>query len=159
MADTSPPVAPDTAPEIVHDGAAFPPLLVAHCASTARWVRFLAVLTTVIYALLVLTSLGLGIAGIAVPARNPFHAAYGAGSSIVLLLTYVVVVGIYVPALVHLYRYTTALRLFVAAPDAARLERALGCQKSFWKYVGILCIVGLATLGLIVVLPLSRSAF
>jgi len=143
------------------ESTGYPPLLVAHCASTAKWVNFLAILATVLYSLAIVTMLGLGAAGIAAAPALPGGASLGAGASVAVFFVYLAVLGIYVPALVHLFRYAAALRDFVTGRTTAQLERALGFQKSFWKYVGILAIVGvaLAVVSLAFVVPLSNRVF
>jgi hypothetical protein len=143
------------------ESTGYPALLIAHCTSTAKWVNFIAILATVLYSLAIVAMLVLGAAGIAASSALPGAAYFGAGTSVAVFFIYLAVLGIYVPALVHLFRYAAALRDFVTGRETAQLERALGFQKSFWKYVGILAIVGVAlvVVSLAFVVPLSRTVF
>ncbi len=118
---------------------------------TSLWVRLVAVL--------MFLSMGLGIAGSLVaflvgPRRGlPF--------ALPTALIQILICALYLIPAVYLYRYAGAIGAFLKAGAVAELETALECQKSFWKFVGILTLsmVGLALIGIIVaiLIPLLLS--
>ncbi len=61
-----------------------------------------------------------------------------------LSLTYIAMAVMYVIAGRFLTRYATAIKLLRTSMDARFLEEALGHQKSFWKFTGIVTIVALS---------------
>ena len=163
MSDTNVPV--QSAPPVppagpgAAEGPCYSHLMVQHCESTRKWVSFLAILVTALYAIVIVVLLVmLGVGSFAAESL-PGFGGLGAAGSVGIFMVYLVGIGLYAPALVHLYRYAAHMKRFVADRSLVHLENALGSQKSFWKYLGILCIVGLgfAALGLVVGIPAALS--
>jgi hypothetical protein len=59
-------------------------------------------------------------------------------------LFYVALAVLYIPPGVFLSRYAGAIRSLKSNLDAQSLEDAMRHQKTFWRYVGILTIIGVA---------------
>jgi|GEM_PF-773249 len=116
--------------------------IVAAMAGTRPWVRLISVLMFIAAALMVMaTGLSLLAGGLA---GAPLPVALIAPIQIVNIVLYLL------PAY-FLYKYSGAIGAFLQEGGADELEVALGYQKSFWKFIGILTLVLLmvAVLGLV----------
>ncbi|OHD75345.1 MAG: hypothetical protein A2177_13860 [Spirochaetes bacterium RBG_13_68_11] len=139
-------VAPAGSSPAASDGPGISHLLLEHCKATRRWVRYLAIMLIVLCAIM------------------PFLAATQArrslpvGGQVTAIIVSMMSIGLYIPAIVHLFRYAASLQKFLAERTIVQLENALGSQKSFWKYAGILSIVGLSlvALTLLLIVPMSK---
>jgi hypothetical protein len=104
--------------------------IVAAMAGTRPWVRLISVLMFIAAALMVLVTaaslLAGGVSGAPVALIAPFQIA-----NIVLYLF---------PAY-FLYKYSGSIGVFLRDGGTGELEAALGYQKSFWKFIGILTLV------------------
>jgi len=159
MSDTNVPMQPvqpiaPTSPGAA-EGPCYSHLMVQHCESTRKWVSFLAILVTIFCSIVIAVLLVMLAVGSFADGFLPGSGELGAAGSAAIAVVYVALMGVYVPALVHLYRYSAHLKRFAAERSMVHLENALGSQKSFWKYAGILCIVslGFMALALVVAIP------
>jgi hypothetical protein len=121
------------------NGAGIPPTVIDLLAKTRPWVRFLAVLLVV--------ALGLAIVAVAVVLtvvpRTP-----GAPTPALTMIPMVLVLLVYIPPSIYLWRYARGIQRLQAGKGLPALEEALANQKSFWKYSGILAIVLMCVYGL-----------
>jgi hypothetical protein len=136
-ASQSPP--PNEAP-LPDEGVVTWPVIRA-LAGTRPWVRLVAVL--------MLLGSGLGLAGSLMVLVTGGRAGMGAAgpTAVVQILMFVLYV---IPAW-FLLKYAGAIGAFLTGGTVEQLETALGYQKSFWKFVGILSLVMivLAVLGIV----------
>lgn len=112
---------------------------------TRPWVRFLSIMVFLGAALMALGGLGLAAAMMvgglgASGARTPFGAVAGGG---VLGFFYLMMACLYVAPAVFMSRYAGAIKQLKETCSADALEEALKHQKSFWRFMGILTVIGL----------------
>jgi hypothetical protein len=83
--------------------------------------------------------------------------ALGAIGAVLLGLLYVGLGAMYVPPALFLHRYARALSGLALRPTSDALEQALGHQKSFWKYIGIMTLVAsvVGLLGLVAAIAIG----
>lgn len=79
-----------------------------------------------------------------------------------MMMGYMVMAGIQLPAVIFLNRYASRIGALVNSGAPGDLEAAISAQKSFWRYLGILtlivlCLYILAILGMIVVSVVGLS--
>ena len=161
MSDTNVPMQPvQPIPEAgpgAAEGPCYSHLMVQHCESTRKWVSFLAILVTVLCSIVIVVLLVVLGVGSFADGLLPGSGELGTAGSAAIAVVYVALMGVYVPALVHLYRYSAHLKRFAAERSLVHLENALGSQKSFWKYAGILCIVSLGFMALALVIAIPAA--
>jgi len=113
--------------------------IIASFQKTRPWVFFLSILGFI--------SAGfMFIAGIVAPVALVAEGKVGSiAAGIGLFIFYgVAAVFFYLIPSVLLSRYAARIRNVLAAPnDVAALEASIGAQKSFWRYVGIMALIGL----------------
>ena len=140
-------------------GASLSPLAQQYLDQTRPWVKFMSVVTfigaglTMVLGLVVLViSMFSGAAAANQEAPGLLGSAVGGG---LLALLYLAMACVYIAPGLYLFRYAGAIGRLKVNPTAGVLEDALKHQKSFWRFVGILSVVGLAlavvVLGLAVV--------
>ncbi len=101
---------------------------------TKPWVQLIGVLTLVGAAFMALGGVSMvALSAIAPRGSGPATAALG--------LVYLPLAVVYIYPGIKLWKYGASINRLVASRDAADLEVALGEQKSFWKFCGILAIV------------------
>lgn len=113
---------------------------IAILATTRPWVRLLGILAFIGCVLMLLFGLG----GLVMGIIGGGGGLAGVGIGLVAMLVYLVAAGFILPVALFLNRYAKAVRPLQASRRSEDLERALLAQKSFWKYVGILTLVGIA---------------
>jgi len=140
------------------------PLAQQYLDQTRPWVRFMSVLIFIMAGLMVVVAVVLLLAslagGLGGAAGTP-DVLGGIGGAL-LAVFYVALALVYVAPGVYLARYATAIKLLKTDADAGRLEDALKHQKSFWRFVGIMSVVGLVLsvvfVGLAVVVGVVAAA-
>lgn len=124
------------------------PLMIEHLRATKPWVRFMSIMSFIGAGLMVL----LGLFMILMPIA-PGMKGFGVGPIVGLI--YIAMAAIYIAPAVFLHRFASAIGdLMVGGGDVA-LEAALGSQKSFWRFVGILTLVVVCIYALIIVVAIS----
>lgn len=128
-----PPAAPlDGPPAITPSTTDVPPGIIALLAQTRPWVKLMAVLCIVGAVLMVVAML----VGFTLGSRGPIRT-----EALVGLLPISLLLLLYVPPALFLWRYAAGIRQLESDRSFPALERAVLNQKSFWKYVGILAVV------------------
>ncbi len=79
------------------------------------------------------------------------EAIAGTVGSVAIGLLYIALGFINIPLGVFLSRYASSIRFLEANPSSQALEDALKHQKFFWRYTGVLAIIGLIS-GMIAVM-------
>ena len=110
----------------------FPSSIAAQLDATRPWVRLMSVLGFISVAFLGFIGLAGGLAGIATQRAE-----------LAILLIYPVFGLLYLFPSLSLYRYASRIADFVARGEQHQLEAALDAQRAFWKFVGILTLIGL----------------
>jgi SNF family Na+-dependent transporter len=75
---------------------------------------------------------------------------------VVFLIVYPVLGVLYIFPCLFLSRYASTITQFESSHQRADLENALDAQRSFWKFVGIMALVGLVLA--LVAIPLAIIA-
>ncbi len=110
--------------------------------ATRPWVLFLGILGFILCAFMLL-------GGIGFMAMASMGSGRGAVFPAFVGCFYLVFALLYLYPSYLLVSYGSAIGRFVQSQDIRDMERAIGIQKSFWKFVGILTIVSLA-IGIII---------
>lgn len=138
---------------------------------TRPWVLFLAVLGALWAGFMLLggiMALLAGVVGTASMASSSSGSSGGAGipSSfpaavmIGVAIMYLVFGGLYLFPVIKLFKYAGAIGALTRSGASADLENALRQQKGFWKFLGIMAIVGfIAMIGYFVVIIAVGGAF
>jgi Family of unknown function (DUF5362) len=114
---------------------------------TKPWVTFLSIMSFIGSAFMLLGGVSMIALGALAPSgrgASPFPAAALGAIYIPMALLYIY------PAL-KLWGFSSAIGRLVASRSVSDLEAALGQQKSFWKFAGIVTIVMIALYGLFLV--------
>jgi hypothetical protein len=100
---------------------------------TKPWVRFLSVLWFLLFGIMILAFVGIALA--ATP--------NGAGGPPVLVSVMFLPFGLIfllIPALL-LWNYASRIAMFLVSQNPQSLAAAVGAQKSFWKYLGVVSAI------------------
>ena len=113
------------------------PTAMQHLRVARPWVLFLGIVGFVAVGLMVLSGVGI----LVVSAKSG-----GRGGPIVAVISLVYCVGAVINGGLSylLLAYAGAIRRFLFSQRSTDLEDALGLQTSYWRFVGILAIIGLA---------------
>jgi hypothetical protein len=171
MSDTTDLTSPE--PQ-VPEGENYTTLMVSYLKNTRPWVTFLGILMIISSATLGLGAVymfGLGACmGSRLSSFGMFSSLRSGGplAGFVFLgggVFYLVLAGLEIPLAVFLLRYARSIKALVSTGRTANLEEALLNQQKYWKFNGILAIVGLAvatlaiTVFVIVVIAMATRAF
>lgn len=120
--------------------------------STKPWTKLLAILGFVGVGLMVLIGAALFVFG------NKFPQQSGAFMGVFYILFSV----LYFMPSFYLYKFSSSIGNFLQSNGAGDLESALSYQKSFWKFLGILALIGtiLAVLSIAaaIIIPMLAKA-
>jgi len=119
---------------------------------TKPWARFLAVLGFIGMGFMLLASVAMLALGSSLGRGLP--AGFGVG----MMLVYVVMAGIQLPAVLFLNRYASRIGSLMDSHAPADLQEALSAQKSFWRYIGILSLIVMCVYILIFVIAVGAGA-
>ena len=114
---------------------------------TKPWVRLMSVICFVFAGLMVLSGLIIAMASAAIGTRS------GLGLPAMVGVLYVALGAFYLVPGIMLHRYAGRIGRLMLSNRMNDLEEALGAQKSFWKFVGIMVLVmiGLYVVGIAIV--------
>ncbi len=124
------------------------PTVVELLRQTKPWARLLAVLGFIGIGFLLLGSFAMLALGSSLGQGLP------AGFGIGMMVAYMFMAGIQLPAVIFLNRYASRIGTLVNSNTSEDLERALAAQKSFWRYLGILTLIILCIYVLIILLAI-----
>jgi hypothetical protein len=112
---------------------------------TRPWVKLLSVTMFIGVGVMILAGLVMmvGMSFIPVPEGEGLPGPFGMVSGIVLGGMYIATSLLYLFPAIYLSRYAKAIARLQGSRTVADLEQALGQQKSFWKFVGVMTVVGL----------------
>ena len=98
---------------------------------TRPWVRFLSILMFIGVGFLLLGALFVLVGGAAMSRGMP---------TALFSIVYVLMAVLYTPPALFLWQYASAIKS-MDQRQSSGMEQALGAQRSFWRYVGILAVV------------------
>jgi hypothetical protein len=104
--------------------------------ATRPWTMLLAILGFISIALMLVGGVLLMFTSMLMPGKAGF------ASTLTGILYLVIALVYFIPAL-YLLRYSSAIERFMSSGLEADLESALSSQKSFWKFVGMLSLIGI----------------
>ncbi|MGD0168395.1 MAG: DUF5362 family protein [Smithella sp.] len=104
---------------------------------TKMWTKFLSIMGFIVSGFIVLIGTFVFLAGILFPQVQ------GAKIPPVAGLIYMLFSIFYIIPSVYLFKYSSALDRFLCDKMESELESALSYQKSFWKFTGIVCVIGI----------------
>lgn len=110
------------------------PVMIEHLKATKPWVRFVSIVMFIMVGLSFLGGLGILLSS-ATPALR------GVGFGPVLAIIYWVMGALYLAPAVFLYRFASYINDLLKGGGDVALEMALGSQKSFWRFTGIVTLV------------------
>src|SRR5215213_2786165 len=110
------------------------PLMVEHLRATKPWVRLISVIMFISAGLIFLGGLAMMFLGSSMGTR-------GFGLGPVIGIIYFIMGGLYVVPAYFLHQYASSIQDFLQGGGDSAMENALGSQKSFWRFVGILTLV------------------
>lgn len=137
------------APGFAATGSSVPPGTIEALRQTRPWVLFLAVIGALFTGILLLLSLGMLAGGAFAPSTidqaddSGTQASLAKGMLLLGGVLYLFFAALYLYPVVKLFKYAGAIRALALGGAAADLENALRQQKSFWKFTGILVILGI----------------
>ncbi len=117
------------------NGVAITDGMIESMRATRPWTMLLAVLGFVMNTLMALFGAGL------IFLAGRFHHQQRIAPLIGSL--YILLAAVYSLPILYLYRYSAAIAGFLDRPNATDMESALANQKSFWKFTGIMAIIGI----------------
>ena len=103
--------------------------------STKMWTKFLSIMGFIGAGFVVLVGIFISLAG------NIFPQAQGGKIPPVLGLIYIFFSIFYIIPSVYLFKYSSALGRFLDNKMESELASALSYQKSFWKFLGMVCLI------------------
>lgn len=137
----------DLTPDSTNTSGLMAPLLL-----TKPWVRLCSIMGFVSTVFIVLAGIGL-MAGGAAAAGVPFGAGIG--------VAYILMGLLYFMPSLFLFRYASAIALAQQSGSSTDIVVALGHQKSFWKFAGVMMLVMIVIMfvgiGAAIVLPLMMG--
>lgn len=120
------------------------------------WVIFFAVMAFIAAGCMLLV--GLGSAAVGLLGRISGSSERNPVALVVQGIFYGVTAVFYIPVGVLLYRYAGAIKLLRTDRSSAVLEYAMKNQRAFWRYCGIMTIVGIALCILLLVAAVLFTA-
>jgi hypothetical protein len=120
------------------------PLMAEHLRATKPWVRLISVIMFISVGLMFLGGLGM----MFIPTSAGMR---GAGIGPLVGIFYFVFGALYLVPAYFLHQYASFIEDFLQGGGDSAMENALGSQKSFWRFVGILTLVIICIYALIFV--------
>jgi len=121
---------------------------------TRPWTKFLSIMAFIGLGCMVIAGLIMLVAGKYLPGQS------GSGLSALVGVVYLVAAALYLFPALYVFKYSSAVGRFLVSKKAIDMESALANQKSFWKFIGILCLVisVIAVVGILAAIILAAFA-
>ena len=132
--------------------------VLAQLAGTKGWVRFMSVLMFVGAGFMLLVGLIMLVAGGSI-AANAKAGALPAGMMTGIAILYALLSVLYIYPALKLWKYATQIGALLISGSMMDLESALGQQRSFWKFVGIMVIALFAMYFVAVIAMVALGGF
>ena len=114
------------------------PTMIDHLRATKPWVRFMSIIMFICAGLMVLAGLVLVFLPLASLGSGRGIGAFG-GS--IIGIAYVLLAGFYIFPAYFLHRFASSIGDLLRGGGDVAMETALGSQKSFWRFSGIMTLV------------------
>lgn len=126
------------------------PLMIQHLRATKPWVRFISVMMFIMGGLVIL-------AGFFMMFMPSMPGMRGAGFGFGIGIVYFLLGFLYIVPGYLLGQYASAINKLLLGGGDVAMEDALGSQKSFWRFVGILTLVLMCIYALIFFFVIAGS--
>jgi hypothetical protein len=127
-------------------GESITPSLVSALVKTRPWVMLIGVMTMVGCGLLILVGIFMAFLGM-----GEMDDELGAGFGLVIAIVYLLMAFLYFFPGLYLLRYGRAIKEVDRVANGDTIESALRHQLAFWRFVGILTLVGVGLYVLVIV--------
>ena len=107
---------------------------------SAPWIKFISILGFVYCGLIIV----IGLVSVVFMLNEPM-------TLLIALLYFALAIVMYFP-LNFLYKYASNLKYFCESGNSAELETAFNMQKKFWKFQGIMTIIGIGLMAIFLVI-------
>lgn len=128
------------------------PLMIDHLRSTKPWVRFISIMTFIASGFIFL-------AGLMMIFMSSGMGMGGTSLGPVIGIVYFLMGGLYLAPAFFLHQYASYINDFLHGGGDSAMESALGSQKSFWRFTGIVTIVVLCLYVLVFILAIFGAMF
>ena len=128
------------------------PLMVEHLRATKPWVRLVSVVMFISVGLMFLG----GVAMMFIPSP-PGMRGFGFGPLVGIF--YFILGILYLFPAYFLHQYASSINDLVRGGGDSAMENALGSQKSFWRFVGILTLVIISLYALLIIFGIFAAMF
>jgi len=137
------------------------PSTIAQLAGTKPWVRFMSVLMWILSGVMVLLTCFMVFISTTGAFKSGANSAFNAGVMVGSAVYYGVISFVIIYPALKLWKYANCIAKLMATRSVADLDAALTEQRRYWKFHGILTIIGFcfAIIGLIAFLVFGLSAF
>lgn len=133
--------APQVQPPAISSSVEVTQGVLAQLAGTKPWVRFMAVLMFIGTGFMLLAGIFMLLAGGAMAAvGNSQMGPIPGGILVGMSVLYLVLAALYIYPAIKLWKYADRIATLLNSKSVTDLEGALGHQRSFWKFVGIMVI-------------------
>lgn len=132
--------------------------VLAQLAGTKLWVRFMSVLMFVGAGFMLLAALVMLVAGGSI-AASAKPGTFPAGMMTGIAILYALLSVLYIYPALKLWKYATQIGALLISGSMMDLESALGQQRSFWKFVGIMVIALFAMYFVAVIAMVALGGF
>ena len=133
----------------------FDPIAKSHLLDTAKWARFLAISGMILMALFVILAI-MGI-GMSSAYQTSDMDLMGPMRAVMIVVSIVMTIIIFFP-LLFLLRFSNHMKTAINANDQEAMNEAFLNMKRYFRYLGILFIIGLVFYALIFVMAIVTTA-
>jgi hypothetical protein len=133
--------------------------VIRQLAGTKPWVRFISVMMFVGAGFLVLIALVMLLAGGVMAQATKSNPMFAGGMGAVIGVLYIVMALFYIYPGLKLWKYASRIGDFIQSANAVNLEAALGEQRKFWKFFGVLMLIFLILYALVFVGAILMGVF
>lgn len=132
------------------------PLMIEHLQATKPWVRLISIIMFISVGLMFLG----GVAMFLIPSP-PGMRGGGAFFGPIIGIIYIIFGALYIIPAYFLHQYASSINDLLKGGGDSAMENALGSQKSFWRFVGILTLIIIALYALFFVFAIlgAMTAF
>lgn len=119
------------------------PGTIAQLAGTKPWVRFIAVIMILGTLFVILAAVGMLVGGSANLAPMGGNSAYSAGMLTGMAVYYTVIAFLMIYPTMKMWKFANAISRLAASHSVVDLDAALTEQRRYWKFTGILMLIGI----------------
>lgn len=120
---------------------AITPGVIRALAGTRPWVRLCSVIGFISIGFMLLAALAMLAGGGAAMLNGDSGAMPFTGFPVIIGVAYLVMAALYFYPAIKLWKYGSHIVTLMSSNSVTDLEAALDCQRSFWKFVGIMVII------------------